>query len=66
MLCIVWILNSFATTPLIFLFTNQFQFVYRFVPLAVFMSIFIGIVIIEMGNFIKEYLMNRGSKVESN
>lgn len=44
-LCAIWILNSLITTPIIFLFTNQIQFVYRFVPLAVFMSIFIAITI---------------------
>lgn len=56
-----WIVSAFMTTPLIYLFTTQFQFVYRFVPLAVFMSIFIGITIIETGNYIVQ-LKLKGNK----
>lgn len=58
-LCAIWILNSLITTPIIFLFTTQFQFVYRFVPLAVFMSIFIAITINDIGKFIVENRINR-------
>lgn len=61
-LVISWIVSAFMTTPLIYLFTNQFQFVYRFVPLAVFMSIFIGMTIIETGN----YILERRLKVSTN
>lgn len=61
-LVISWIVSAFMTTPLIYLFTNQFQFVYRFVPLAVFMSIFIGMTIIETGN----YILERRLKVSPN
>lgn len=53
-LVILWMVSAFLTTPMIYLFTNQFQFVYRFVPLAVFMSIFIGITAVELGNYIVE------------
>lgn len=53
-LVILWILSALLTTPVIYLFTNQFQFVYRFVPLAVFMSILMGITVIETGNYIIE------------
>lgn len=61
-LVIAWIVSAFMTTPLIYLFTNQFQFVYRFVPLAVFMSIFIGMTIIETGNYVLhlKLLSNKG------
>ncbi len=58
-LCAIWILNALVTTPIIFLFTTQFQFVYRFVPLAVFMSIFIAITINDLGKFIVDYKLNR-------
>lgn len=59
-----WIVSAFMTTPLIYLFTNQFQFVYRFVPLAVFMSIFIAMTIIETGNYIVQLkLLNNKQKV---
>lgn len=58
-LCAIWILNALITTPIIFLFTTQFQFVYRFVPLAVFMSIFIAITINDLGQFILDYKLNR-------
>lgn len=58
-LCAIWILNSLITTPIIFLFTTQFQFVYRFVPLAVFMSIFIAITIKDTAQFIIDNRLNR-------
>lgn len=58
-ICLVWMLNALLTTPLIYLFTNQFQFVYRFVPLAVFMSIFISITINDLGKFIIDNKLNR-------
>lgn len=58
-LCAIWILNALITTPIISLFTNQIQFVYRFVPLAVFMSIFISITINDIGKFVLDYKINR-------
>jgi len=58
-LCAIWILNALITTPIIFLFTTQFQFVYRFVPLAVFMSIFIAITINDLGKFFVDYKLNK-------
>lgn len=64
-LCGIWIINSLLTTPLIFLFTNQIQFVYRFVPLAVFMSIFIAITINDAAMFFIENKVNRLPKERS-
>lgn len=57
-----WMLNALATTPLTYLFTDQFMFVYRFVPLAVFMSIYIGMVIVESCNWFMESRMNQQPK----
>lgn len=56
---LLWILNALLTTPIIYLFTNQFQFVYRFIPLAVFMSIFIAITITDLFNYILEKKMSK-------
>lgn len=61
-LCAVWILNALITTPVISLFSMQIQFVYRFVPLAVFMSIFIAITINDVGKWIVDYKLNRLQK----
>jgi hypothetical protein len=48
-LCLVWIGNAWLTTTIIYLFSTQYQFVYRFVPLAVFLALFIGITINDLG-----------------
>lgn len=61
LLCAIWIVNAFLTTPIIYLFTNQFQFVYRFVPLAVFMSIFIGITIVDISRCYVESRLKKQS-----
>lgn len=55
---ILWMISALITTPLIYLFTTQFVFVYRFVPFAVFMSIFFAMVIVETGNFVLESRLN--------
>ena len=52
---LVWITWILLTTPLIYLFTpEQLQFGYRFVPFAVFFSMYIGIVAVQLGNFVTE------------
>lgn len=61
-LAAIWIVNSWLTTTIIYLFSNQFQFVYRFVPLAVFMSIFIAITINDLGKWYIEYKLNQVDK----
>ena len=49
----VWIL---LTTPLLYVFTQDFQFSYRYVPFAAFMSVFIGISMVNFGNKVIEML----------
>ena len=58
-LCAVWMINAWLTTTIIYLFSTQFQFVYRFVPLAVFMSIFIAITINDVGKWYIESKLNQ-------
>ena len=48
-----WIL---LTTPLLYVFSQDYQFSYRYVPFAAFMSVFIGISIVNFGNKVKEML----------
>ena len=59
---LVWMAWILITTPLIYMFTeSQYQFGYRFVPFAVFFSIYLGIVGVQMGNFIVERKLNKQS-----
>ena len=58
-LCAVWIVNAWFITTIIYLFSNQFQFVYRFVPLAVFMSIFIAITINDLARYYIEQKLEK-------
>ncbi len=62
---IVWLLWILFTTPLIHLFTQQLTFSYRMVVFASFMSIFAGMVLVELGNFIVEAKLSRKHKKES-
>jgi len=51
---ILFILWTFALTPIIHLFSEQLTFSYRYAAMAAFMSVFAGIVIVEIGNFVVE------------
>ena len=59
---LVWIACILLTTPMIYLFTeSQYQFGYRFVPFAVFFSIYLGMVCVQLGNFITETRLRKQS-----
>ena len=58
-----WIL---LTTPLLYVFSQDFQFSYRYVPFAAFMSVFVGISIVNFGNKVKEMLPEKRVKEELN
>lgn len=59
---LVWLVWILITTPLIYLFTEgQLQFGYRFVPFAAFFSIYLGIVGVQLGNFITEARLKKHS-----
>jgi hypothetical protein len=53
-LVVYWMLFVFATVPIIHLFTDQQTYTYRYTILGSFMSVFIAIVLVEIGNFIVE------------
>jgi len=59
----VWMLNALATTSMIYLFTDQLQFVYRFMPFLVFMSVYLGMVIVESGNKLLERKLSYKNKL---
>ena len=55
----VWMAWILLTTPLLYVFTDDFQFSYRYVPFAAFMSVFIGMSIVNFGNKVVEMLPNK-------
>lgn len=62
MTVIVWMVWILLTTPMIYLFTKeQMQFGYRFVPFASFFSIYVGIVLVQLGNFVTEARLRKQS-----
>lgn len=46
-----WIMLSI---PLVYLFSQQYMFGYRFVPFAAFLSVYAGMVLVQVGNWIME------------
>lgn len=57
---LIWLAWILITTPLIYILTpNQMQFGYRFVPFVVFLSVYIGIVMTQLGNFITETRLSK-------
>jgi len=62
LLCVIWMVNGLFTTVIIYLFSNQFQFVYRFVPFAVFMSIFVAVVFVDTCRCVLELILKRQSR----
>ena len=53
-LVIFWMIGILIMTPIIHLFSQQLTFSYRYVPFAAFLSIYAGIVLVELGNFVVE------------
>lgn len=59
---VVWMGIILLSTPLLYLFTEeQLQFGYRFVPFGAFLSIYIGVITIQFGNFIVESRLKKQS-----
>ena len=58
----VWMIWILLTTPLLYVFTQDFQFSYRYVPFVAFMSVFIGISIVNFGNKVVEMLPEKKDK----
>lgn len=58
-LVILWLLYILATTPIIHLFTMQGTYGYRYLIFGAFMSIFISMTLIQLGNWYIELLMKR-------
>ena len=52
----IWMIWILLNTPLLYVFSIDFQFSYRYVSFAAFMSIFIGISIVNFGNKVVEML----------
>ena len=61
----LWMMWVFCMSPLVYFFTLQDTYTYRFVPLAVFMSIFIGQTIVQVGNWVSEKVINKPSIVKN-
>lgn len=46
-----WMLCAFLQNPIVYMFTLQDTYSYRYIPLAAFMSIFVGMTLVNMGNW---------------
>lgn len=57
----VWIGMALIQNPLVYFFSMQDTYSYRYVPLAAFFSIFVGMVLVNMGNWIVEQKLRRAS-----
>lgn len=64
-LVMVWIVCALLQNPVIYLFTLQDTYSYRYVPLAAFMSIFIGITLVNIGNWYQELQLRKADKVRA-
>jgi hypothetical protein len=58
----VWLLGMFAMSPIIYMFTLQDTYPYRYMPLAAFMSIFIAMTLAQLGNWIVENRLAKSLK----
>ena len=54
-----WMIAFFMINPFVYFFTLQDTYSYRYVPLAAFMSVFIGMTIVNLGNWFMERQMNK-------
>jgi hypothetical protein len=62
-ICMLWMTWIMLTIPIIYLFSQQFMFGYRFVPFAAFLSVYAGIILVNMGNwFVAGMLKTRKPK----
>jgi len=59
---IIWILGILAMNPLVHLFTLQGTFSYRYVPFAAFISVFVAMALVEMGNWYVEVQMKKAER----
>ncbi len=60
----VWMIWILLTTPLLYVLTQDFQFSYRYVPFAAFMSVFVGIGIINFGNKLTELMKQKKDLID--
>jgi len=59
---IVWMIGILAMNPLVHIFTLQGTFSYRYVPFAAFISVFVAMALVEMGNWYIEIQMKKAEK----
>ena len=59
---VYWMLAFFMINPFVYFFTLQDTYSYRYVPLAAFISVFIGMTIVNMGNWFVERNMGLHKK----
>lgn len=61
-LVFVWIICALLQNPFVYLFTMQDTYSYRYVPLAAFMSILVGITLVNIGNWYAEVQLKKPSR----
>lgn len=62
----VWMLCAILQNPLIYFFTLQDTYSYRYVPFAAFFSIFIGMTLVNLGNWIQERQLAKSGFINDN
>jgi hypothetical protein len=60
-----WMLAFFMINPFVYFFTLQDTYSYRYVPLAAFMSVFIGMTLVNAGNWFIERKLGLHQKQSS-
>lgn len=61
----LWMGAFFLINPLVYFFTLQDTYSYRYVPLAAFMSVFIGMTLVNMGNWFVERQLGMNKKIHA-
>jgi hypothetical protein len=59
---VIWILGILVSNPLVHLFTLQGTFSYRYVPFAAFISVFVAMTLVELGNWYIEMQMKKAER----
>jgi hypothetical protein len=54
-LVLLWLFGIMMTIPVVYVFSNQWMFGYRFVPFAAFLGIYVGMTMTKLGSIFLQY-----------
>lgn len=63
-LVLLWLFGMMMTIPIVYVFSNQWMFGYRFVPFAAFLGIYVGVTIVKLGSIFIQYKLRIPSHQE--